>query len=89
MIEILESKKVTLRKPSKCWGCLREFKPGEKLTKVTSVDQRDFVHAAWCDVCQEVIDRMDHIDTDLGFSEGELIDGDPEYWESIRAAVED
>lgn len=88
-METLFQKTVKIRKPQTCWGCGRKFQPGEKLFKVECVDNGDFSRAYWCDVCQEIINEMDPVDKDLGFAEGEIKDGDPEYWESVRAEIED
>jgi len=88
MIDILEAKIVKLRKPCKCWGCRREFQAGQTIRKTTSVDEGVFAHAAWCEVCEAVMDTINEVDKDLGFCEGELKNGDPDYWERIRGEIE-
>ena len=88
MITILEQKTVKIRKVQSCWGCCRKFNPGTRMRKIEAVDNGDFSRAYWCNVCHEIIDKMDSVDCDLGFSEGEIIDGDFEYWESVREEIE-
>lgn len=88
-LDILFQKTVKIRKIQSCWGCLRKFDPGTKLLKIESVDSGDFVRAYWCDVCQHIIDEMDSCDRENGFYEGDIKDGDSEYWESIRDEVEE
>jgi hypothetical protein len=88
MVTVFFQKTVNIRKFQTCWGCLRKFNPGASLLKVECVDDSgDFSRAYWCDTCQKVVIEMDDMDNE--FFAGEVRDGDPEYWESVRAGIED
>jgi len=87
-LSVLTQKTVKIRKVQSCWGCCRKFNPGTRLLKIESVDNGEFSRAYWCDTCQQIINNMESVDCDAGFSEGEIIDGDFEYWESIREEIE-
>ena len=84
---ILEQKTVTIRKPCRCFGCSREFQKGSRLQKITAVDQGEFLHSAWCEVCQEYWSQC--MENDDEINEGGLKSEDPEVWESIRKEVEE
>ena len=88
MLTVLSQKTVKIRKPQKCWGCCREFQPGSRLYRVECVDNGDFSRAYWCAVCQEIINDMDSYNSDMGFGFGDIKDGDPEWWKSVRVEIE-
>ena len=82
---ILEQKTVTIRKPCRCFGCSREFQKGSRLQKITAVDQGEFLHYAWCEVCQEFWRK--HMTYDEEINIGELKSEWPDEWEKIRAGI--
>jgi hypothetical protein len=86
-VDYLSDKNVKIRKPQKCWGCGREFKPGTKLTYVKAVDGGQFYSAYWCPVCQKY--WIENMGSEDGINFGELKSEDAEGWESIRKSIEE
>ena len=89
MLTVLLQKTVKIRKTQTCWGCCRKFPVGTKLYKVECVDNGDFSRAYWCSVCQSIISDMSSYDRADGFSQGDIKDGDSDYWESVRVEMGD
>ena len=81
MLDILESKKVKIRKSCFCWGCGREFTKGHTLRKVTTVDCGVFSHTKWCNVCDEYWNVYMENGEEIGF--GDLRSQDKEGWQEI------
>lgn len=79
-MEILRQKKVTTRKPHKCWGCTHEFIKGTSMEYVVHVERRELTASYWCIDCQKILSEMDAYDKDQGFCFGELTEN---YRESI------
>lgn len=85
-MDCLKSKIVKLRKPCKCWGCAREFQKGEVILKMTHVDQGEFSHTAWCEVCNAYWNE--NMTSDDTFDIGELRACDPDGWLKMKLKLE-
>ncbi len=85
-MHIFESKIVTLRKPSVCFGCGRIFKAGFKIEKITQSDEGKFSHFTWCMTCRAYWNKYMEQDDFIGQSE--LKSNDPVGWEEIRICVD-
>lgn len=51
----LQYKLVTIRKPHKCFGCLRKFEPGSKMFYWFGVDGSDHNSGYACETCEEIM----------------------------------
>ena len=85
-MNVLNSGKRKIRKVQVCYGCGRNFKPGEFLDFVTTADSGTINTVYWCDVCQDVIHNMDYQDEEFYFMD--VRKGDPEEWEESRKRIE-
>lgn len=74
MIEVLTSKMLIIRKPHKCFGCLKEIKKGERARYSVSVQDGRFAHVYLCEECDDYISDLDPRDYEDGFLEGEIGD---------------
>ena len=83
----LETKVVVLGKDRHCFGCNRTFLKGNRMTKNTGVDDGQFHHTYWCDVCDAYYQEYMYNEDEI--YEGELKDCDAEMWEEMRAEMED
>lgn len=81
-MDVLDDRKVIIRKPQNCWGCRREFPKGTELVYVKLVDADGFSSCYWCPVCVAVMDRMPAWEKEDGFAYGELID-EFENWHDV------
>lgn len=68
----LTLKTVKTRKSHKCWGCVKEYPSGTEMTYSVAVDQGYFSTAYWCKECEEILDKLEHWETEEGFAFGEL-----------------
>lgn len=83
-MSVIETKSVITRKDHTCWGCMRKFKPGERMEVVTCVDGGDIMRVYWCEDCQDFLGTLETWQTEDGFAEGDLLKYD-EYRNKLRA----
>lgn len=86
MADTFFDKKVTTRKPHRCYGCGRRFPPGTMMTRIEAVDQGGWIRSYWCAVCEEVM-RIQR-----GYYWDEMDIGavrEDDIWEETRAKIED
>ena len=69
-MDVLDSRKVIIRKPQNCWGCRREFPKGTELVYVKLVDADGFSSCYWCPVCVSVMDNLPAWEKEDGFAYG-------------------
>lgn len=81
-MDVLRSKQVKIRKPHKCWGCLRTFPAGTMMDYVVGVDGGEMYSVYWCDICQTVMSKMNFDDGD-GIGAGDLIAEYRELYETM------
>lgn len=82
------SKRVTTRKPHKCWGCAREFPAGSSIRYNTRIVGDCWFSWYWCDVCDSLWRELAWDGYDGGCDFGEMCHGDREGWEAARVEVE-
>ena len=73
-MNFISQKIVKTNKNHTCWGCARLFLKGTMMQAVVSADGGEISRVYWCDDCKEILDSLDHIDCEDGFSFGELND---------------
>jgi len=71
-MEYIEWKKVKIRKPHNCWGCMKVFEPPAEMERTTTIDGGTILHAYWCESCQKYSDSLPSYDKIDGFTYGEL-----------------
>lgn len=64
MITTLEWRKVTIRKPHRCWGCRRLYEKGQQLYYWSCVEDGRFGHGYTCDTCEEIMKLDDEHDNE-------------------------
>ena len=79
MSTVLQNKKVTIRKPHRCWGCLREFPSKTEMIMNVTVDTVPFT-SYWCKTCEKIIHDIGWDEFEDGIGKGELIDNYPDYY---------
>lgn len=52
-MDVLKDKFVKTRKPHRCFGCLREMRPGSTMKYFAAVDAGEFLSVYFCAVCDE------------------------------------
>ena len=87
-MDVLDNRKVIIRKPHNCWGCRREFPKGTELTYVKLVDAGGFSSCYWCPVCESVLDGLQAWEKEDGFAYGEVID-EYENWHEVAERLKD
>lgn len=83
---VLSCNTVRTRKPHLCCGCQTVY-PAKTEMKVQSIADDGTVYRVYmCGVCYEVMQRTcEPGDT---WNEGNLKNGDPEYWEEVKGELE-
>ncbi len=79
----LSLKTVKIRKPHKCWGCIKEFSIGTEMIYNVSVDQGEFSSTYWCVECNEFLSTLESWQTEDGFFFGDLLNFE-EYEQESR-----
>ena len=82
---VLREEHVTTRTPHVCHGCLRTLPPKSRM-RVTVEADGDLRRVYWCAVCNECAKEY-MFDSD-GVMEGEFRQANEDWWESVRARVE-
>lgn len=85
MSEILSSKDVVTRKPHKCFGCNKIYPVKTSMCRQAIQDCGTVFTSYLCDTCEEVIARTFECGDEFG--EGELYDGDPDYWDDVHRTL--
>ena len=81
MSTVLRNKMVTTRKPHRCWGCLRKFPEGTKMTMNVTVDVIPFT-SYWCETCEEIINEIGWEEFEDGIGRGDIISEYPERFKN-------
>lgn len=84
-MDIIQSKKVKIKKDRRCWGCLRIYKKGAEMETVTCVDAGEINKAYWCTDCIDFMNTLEYWGKEDGFAEGDLLNYE-EYNDKIRVA---
>jgi len=86
MSEILKSKDVITRKPHDCFGCNKTYSPSTSMKRQSVKDGNTVFTSYLCETCQEVIARTFEYGDEFG--EGDVRNGDPEYWEDMSRELQ-
>lgn len=67
---VLKQKEVKIRKPRKCYGCLRTFEAGTTMEYLASTYEDGFWTCYHCESCTKIKQRFTHDDYEDGLAEG-------------------
>lgn len=70
--EFWRTKRVKIRKPHSCEGCLSKHEPGEELEYNAGMFDGEMQSYYLCDDCREFIDNDEGWNSDEGFSPGDI-----------------
>lgn len=87
IVDILASETVKTRKPHMCNGCRKTYDAGVNMLRQSIADCGTVYRVYCCNVCQEVMIRT--MEPGDEYSDGDLYDGDREYWEDVKAELEE
>lgn len=85
-MDVLTDKHVTTRKAHMCSGCRKKYPAGTKMLFQSIADNATVYSVYCCNVCEEVMRRTFQPGDE--YMEGDLHDGNPEYWEEVKAELE-
>lgn len=78
----LKYKVVRLRKPRKCWGCMKQHEKGQLMRNSVAVDSGEIYSSYWCRPCDEYVNKFRE-NFDDGVSYGEFA-GEDHYQEFAK-----
>lgn len=87
MSDILRWEIRKIRKPHRCFGCNKVYPKGEVMTSAAYADCGSVFGCYWCGTCETVMNRTFEPGDEV-CQYGQVRDGDPELWESVRAELE-
>jgi hypothetical protein len=68
----LKSKGVKIRKPHRCWGCMKTFSIGTIMLYQVSVDGDGLCSSYWCMDCEAILLKIDWNEYEDGLGFGDL-----------------
>ena len=74
MTTTLKHRKVKIRKPHFCHGCLRKAPIGAEIRYYVGITEGDFNTSYWCEVCDAYVKKYS-FDIEDAIGEGDLADG--------------
>ena len=78
MLAVLQNKQVKIRKPHRCYGCLKIFEVGTLMNYLVTVDGGEFHSSYMCSHCEEA--SLNFTDEDWEC----LFPGDIGYWKEEK-----
>jgi len=71
-----------------CYGCDEVILKGTKVNFVQSVDNGEWHHCYWCEVCQTIWNELDWDDQENGICQGEIKSGNRKYWFEVKERLQ-